>query len=292
MTKFLKEPLIQFVLGGAILYGLLFLFAPVQDGDDDPLSIRVDDERLLTYLQYQDKAFDGDQARQVLGALDADARQKLVDEYVRDEIMVREALALGLDQNDDVISQRLIQKMDFIFQGFAAPNEVITDDELSSYFSTNKKAYAEEAKATFTHVFYKNSEQPGAEIQAQASAVLKELIANEVPFEGAGQYGDRFYFFKNYINRPELMVKSHFGEEAAEAIFERDALSSWFGPIRSTYGWHLFFVRSVQPPRIPDLAEVAGQVRADLLRERRDAVRREAFEKVAQKYTVAPAAEK
>lgn len=286
MSKFLKEPFVHFILGGAILYVALALFAPDDGGESDPLTIDVSEGRLLTYLQYQDKAFDSEQARRVLDSLDAQARQKLEIEYVRDEIMVREAMALGLDQNDDVIDQRLIQKLDFIFQGFAETDEAVTEAEVSAYFDANKQAYEQEAHATFTHVFFKTEGQSLESAEAQAAEVLRTLQANNVPFEGAGEYGERFYFLKNYVNRPKSMITSHLGEEAAEAILSTEAFDTWFGPVRSSYGVHLVFVRGVQPARIPEIAEVADQVRMDVLRERRDALRRQEFEKVAQKYTV------
>lgn len=292
MSKFFKEPLLQFVLGGALLYISLSLFAPEQGIDDDPLLIHLDEGRLLTYLQYQDKAFDADQARRILDSIDDNARQQLENEYIRDEIMVREALALGLDQNDDVIDQRLIQKMDFIFQGFTEPDQNISEAELSAHFDANKLAYTEEAEATFTHVFFNTNEQTIEDANTRADEVLKTLLDSNVPFEGAGKFGDRFYFLKNYVNRPERMIKTHFGEATAAEIFNPKAFNTWFGPLKSEYGLHLFLVRGIKPARIPELSEVTDQVQSDLLRERRDAIRREAFEKVAQKYTVQYAAEK
>ena len=292
MSKLFKEPLVQFLLGGALLYVMLSVFMPEDGSEQDSLVIQLDEGRLLTYLQYQDKAFDTAQARRVFESLDAQARQKLEDEFVRDEIMVREALALGLDQNDDVIDQRLIQKMDFIFQGFTEPDQTITDADLLAYFEINKTAYREDAQATFTHVFFKTDETSEMDLEARARDVLQTLKTEDVPFEDAGQYGERFYFLKNYVNRPQTMIKSHFGAVAANAIMNPEVLGGWFGPLRSDYGLHLVFVRSVEPSRIPDLSEVTDQVRMDVLRERRDAVRRAAFEKVAQKYTVQRTAEK
>ncbi|WP_262695745.1 peptidylprolyl isomerase [Kordiimonas aquimaris] len=292
MTKLFKEPLLQFVLGGALLYAALSLFAPDEGAEDDPLFIYLDEGRLLTYLQYQDKAFDTDQARRILDGLNEKTRQQLENEYIRDEIMVREALALGLDQNDDVIDQRLIQKMDFIFQGFAEPDQSISEMELAAYFDANKVTYTTDAEATFTHVFFNTNEQTLAEATTKATKALETLQTNNVPFEDAGKYGDRFYFLKNYVNRPERMIKTHFGETTAAEIFNPKAFDTWLGPLQSEYGLHLIMVRGVKAAQIPELSEITDQVQSDLLRERRDAVRRAAFEKVAQKYTVQYATDK
>lgn len=286
MSRFLKEPLVQFVLGGALLYIALTFFSAEEAGEDDPFHIIVSEANLLTYLQYQDKAFDAAQAQRILDGIDAKARQALEDEYIRDEIMVREALALGLDQNDDVIQQRLIQKMDFIFQGFADTEQSIPEADLITYYNANKNNYIEDATATFTHIFFATNDQDTRAASTKATALQETLNANNIPFEDAGKYGDRFYFLKNYVSRPGKMIRDHFGNEIAEYILGTNTYNQWVGPLQSEYGSHLIMIRSVKAARIMALSEVANQVLDDLRRVRLDEARRAAFEKVAQKYTV------
>lgn len=285
MFAFLRQPFVQFLLGGAFLYSALVLFGP-DGGGDDPYRIEVDDAALLTYLQFQDKAFDETQARQLLAGLDAESRTRLVEEYVRDEIMVREAIALGLDQNDDVIRQRLIQKVDFVFQGFADEDTAPSDSELTAFYTQNRERYQTPAQATFTHVFFNARNRDRSAAQSAAEALLVELNAQNIPFEAAGAYGDRFFFLRNYVERSDQLIRDHFGTEMADRIFAATPDNKWIGPFSSQYGEHLVMLRNRSDARILSLEEVLTQVAEDLMRERRDEARIRAYTERAKKYSV------
>ncbi|MGB5266423.1 MAG: hypothetical protein WBN30_07535, partial [Polyangiales bacterium] len=101
--------------------GLFVLFGLVNRGDQDfdPNVITVDQEALLTFIQYRIKAFNPDLAEKKLNALSDEELQRLIDDYVREEVLHREAIALGLDDDDYIIRRRLVQKLEFITEGFA-----------------------------------------------------------------------------------------------------------------------------------------------------------------------------
>ncbi len=281
-----RQPLVQFLLGGIVLYGLLLASNAGGQGDEGDKNITVTQASLLTYLQFQDKAFDAAQARELFNSLDDEARARLVDEYVRDEIMVREAVDLGLDENDDVIRQRLIQKMDFLFQGFADDMAAPDEDVLADYFAANKDRYQEPAQATFTHIFFNVRDRDRDTAQKQAQDLLSTLNTENVPFEAAGRYGDRFFFLRNYVNRSQQLIEDHFGPEMTEQVFAIEAQSQWVGPFSSRYGEHLVLLRNRADARALSLTEARDRVRDDVLRERRDQARRAAFEDRAKNYSV------
>lgn len=121
MMKFkimLKEPLLQFLLAGAFVFmayeGLINTHGK---GIED--EITVNKQSLLMFIQYRTKAFNGQDAEARLAAMSPKAVDRLVDEYVREEALFREAMALGLDANDDVIRQRMIEKMEYLAEGLA-----------------------------------------------------------------------------------------------------------------------------------------------------------------------------
>lgn len=286
MAGILKQPFVQFLLGGVFLYVALAFTGSDAPDSDDPYVVEVNDTALLTYLQFQDKAFNPSDAERVLAALDADSRDRLVEEFVRDEIMVREAFALGLDQNDDVIRQRLIQKVDFIFQGFADEEAAVENQELVDYYHAHAEQYAALAQATFTHIFFNLKDRDRAEARAAAAALATELNMQKVPFEAAGQYGDRFFFLRNYVERSDRLIMDHFGEEMTGQLFATTPSDTWVGPFSSQYGEHLVMVRSSTPARILTFEEAVGQVGEDLLREKRDAARSKAYEARAAKYQI------
>lgn len=284
MMRVFKQPLVQFLLGGFVLY-LLLTFASPEEGPDDSVIV-VDDPALLTFLQFQDKAFDEAQARQILDSLDADGRARLVDDYIRDEVMVREAFAMGLDQNDDVIRQRLIQKMDFLFQGFVDDAAVPSEQDQQSYFTANQDRYQQPAQATFTHVFFNSRNRERELARADAEALLGTLNADGVPFEDAGRYGDRFFFLRNYVDRSEQLITDHFGPEMAAELFAAEPDAKWIGPFSSRFGEHLVMLRSSTPARGLTFEEAKDRVLEDMRIERRDEARRTAYEERAGNYSV------
>lgn len=286
MSFFARQPLLQFLVGGLVLYVALAVASPDSEPQADDRVIIVDDASLLTFLQFQDKAFDEAQARAVLDGLDTDSRSRLIDEFVRDEIMVREALSLGLDENDDVIRQRLIQKMDFIFQGFEETNVALSPDEIEEYFEGHRDRYQQQAHATFTHVFVNARDRDRAAAKSEAQALLEQLNEQQVPLEEAGRYGDRFFFLRNYVDRSEQLIIDHFGAQMAAKLFSLDPSDQWVGPFSSQYGEHLVMLRNRVDARALTLDEVRQDVVDDLLRTRRDAARRKAYEERARRYSV------
>ncbi len=284
MISLFRQPLVQFLLGGAVLFLLLLWVEPGDEGEDT--TIVVTEDALLTYLQFQDKAFDEAQAVQLLASLDVEAKQRLIDEYVRDEVMVREAIDLGLDQNDDVIRQRLIQKMDFLFQGFSGDSFAPNQAEVAEYFSINQDRYQLPAQATFTHIFFNVRDRDRETARSEASALLNDLNASRVPFEAAGRYGDRFFFLRNYVDRSRQLIEDHFGPEMTSEIFANTPDANWVGPFSSRYGEHLVLLRARTPARALSLEEAHAAVLEDLLRDRQNAARRDALAERASNYSI------
>ncbi len=270
-----KEPLLHFLAAGL---GLFVLFGAVSpDGADlgDDVIV-VDREALLTFIQYRAKMFEPEVAAARLEALSDADLQRLVGDYVREEALHREALALGMDANDYIIKRRLIQKVEFLAQGFADAATVIDGDGLRTFFAANKDNYYVEPSVTFTHVFF-DAEARGVEaVQAAAIAKLAQLNADRVAFASAPRHGDRFLYHLNYVERTPDFVASHFGAEMAQAVF---ALAPgdgiWRGPYRSPYGSHLVLVAKSVPGRTPTLDEIRARVADDArraeARERTDA---------------------
>ena len=285
MPKTLREPLVHFFIGGLFLYAVITALGPAAT-EGDASVIPVNDEALVLYLQYQDKAFDTPGAVKALAAMDIAARARLEADYIRDEVMVREAKALGLARNDEVIRRRLIQKMDFIMQGFAPIDQAIENNELNAYFTANTDLYKIGAEASFTHIFFNGEKRGAAEALAAAKALLPQLNGAAVPFEKAGAYGDRFYFLRNYVKRSRKLIADHFGNEMTTKVFANTASNQWIGPFISQYGAHLLLLREKTPPRAPALAEVSDQVLADIRRERTDKARAAAVGKLTKKYTL------
>lgn len=285
MQKWLREPLVQFLLGGVLLFAINGL---INDNDaGDAYSITVDDKALEQYYQFREKAFDDARAKASLAAMSAEDRTGLESDFIRDEILYREALALGMDDNDDVIRARLIQKMDYIILGIEGAEPSVTEAELQAYFDEHVEDYKLSPSISFTHVFFKNKDRGQGAATALAEAALMELRSKKVSFEGAAQYGDRFYFYRNYIGRTSEFITSHFGIDMMHILFDDTTkIDSWQGPYATEYGAHLVLISERKSARLPLLNEVAPAVLADYERQRREQVKVQAVEKLKSKYRI------
>lgn len=262
-----REPLLHFIVAGAILFGLHHWMAPegvVEIADD---VIVVDRDALLTFIQYRTKAFEPKIAALRLDAMRAEQRQALIDDYAREEALHREAVALGLDANDYIIKRRLMQKVEFIAQGFVEAGLTIDEAAIQEYFEANKDDYFIPPSITFTHVFF-DAEQHGATgAAAAAEAKLGELNAKSVPFTDAPRHGDRFPYHLNYVERTHEFVGSHFGPDMAEALFALSPSGDlWRGPYVSPYGSHVVLVTDLVLGRYPAPEEIRARIESDARR--------------------------
>ena len=266
MKSFLKEPLVHFLAAGL---GLFVLFGIVNrdEPDIDPNVITVDHDALLTFVQYRIKAFNPALAEEKLNSLSDDELQRLIDDYVREEVLHREAVQLGLDEDDYVIRRRLVQKLEFITEGFAEAGAGVDQAALRRYFDANKGDYYVEPFVTFTHVFFATEDRPREQAHVAAEKKLLELNRRGVPFADAPQYGDRFLYHVNYVERTPEYVASHFGVPMAKAVFELEANDFiWQGPFDSPYGVHLVMLTTNEPGRDPELSELEDRVHEDARR--------------------------
>ena len=279
MKRFLKEPLVHFLAAGL---GLFVLFGLVNrdEVDADPNVVIVDRDALLTFVQYRIKAFNPALAEQKLEAMSGEELEQFIDDYVREEVLHREALALGLDEDDYVIRRRLVQKLEFITEGFAESSVAVDESALQRYFDANKADYFVEPYVTFTHVFFQTEDRPREEARALAKKELAKLNRDAVPFSDAPQHGERFLYHVNYVERTPDYVGSHFGPPMARALFALEPNEFvWRGPFDSAYGVHLVLLTTNEPGREPELAELRDRIHEDA---RRAMVREETEDAIAE----------
>ncbi len=285
IKKLLKEPLVQFLIIALVLLGGE-RWINAEDYAYDQYHIQIDDQQLLQFMQLRAKTFKPDQAMAALAALGVEERQRLVDDYARNEVLFREAMALNLDKNDQIIRRRMIQKMDYLAQGFYDEAEPLTEQDLRDYFADQQQDYKKAAEATFTHVFISTQHRPSKEAQAMADKLLSQLNTKQVPFENASRYGERFLYNRNYVNREDDEIGSHFGQSFQQAVFALSTGEQWQGPVQSSYGWHLVLLVKNAAAYVPEFEEVSSAVFADAQRQQQREVKRQAIDKLMAKYQI------
>jgi hypothetical protein len=286
MRKILTDPLVYFLALGLGLFVLFELVASDEAAYDSRV-INVDRDALLTFVQYRSRAFEPKAAAARLDNMSEDELERLIADYVREEALHREAKALGVDKNDYIIKRRMIQSIEFITDGFVTAAVAVSDDDIAAHYEANREDYYISPYVTFTHVFFDGERHSRDEALALATAKLKELNEQRVPFSDAPRHGDRFPFFLNYVERDPQFVASHFGMPMADKVFALESSdSTWHGPFESEYGMHLVLLTRKAEGRYPELAEIEAVVRDDAERDAIAALKDLAIQAIVDTYEV------
>ncbi|MCJ7641456.1 MAG: peptidylprolyl isomerase [Desulfobacterales bacterium] len=203
----------------------------------------------------------------------------LIDNFVRDEIFYREAVAAGLDRDDGVIRRRLRQKMEFIFEDITAQTEP-TDEELLAYMKKHADSYLVDPQIAFRHV-YVNVVKRGKNAESDARQILAQLNAGADP----DSVGDPFLLESEIKLSPLWDISKQFGESFSKNLLELKQ-GRWEGPVRSGYGIHLVFVKKRVGGRLPELKEVREALKRDWTYERQKELKDAAYAKIRERYTV------
>lgn len=283
-TRLLADPLIHFLLLGALVFVAYRFFNPASDEVSEQVIV-VNEATLVEFVQYRSKQFDAEQTTARLRGMSATAMAELIDEYVAEEALYRSAQRFGLGADDYVIRRRLVQKMDFMAEGVASSAASVDVTELQQFYADNLERYFKAATVTFTHVFFSKQKRGAAAAQGLATKTLNQLQQASVTFTQAPQYGERFTYQLNYVERPLEEVADHFGDAMAKSVLALPvAPEQWVGPIASTHGSHLVLVTAQQPGYQPEFAYVADQVRQDFLAKRQQDRRRAFAQEIIESY--------
>lgn len=272
MKNLLREPLLHFVIVGAALFAL----HSALNRDIEPARDRI----VVTPGQLEH--FSATFAQTWQRPPSAEELKGLVDQYVQEEILSREAIKLGLDKNDSVIRRRLQQKMEFVVEDLTATKPP-TEAELAEYLARHPDVFRTEPHFTFRQVFL-SPETRGQNLAADAGALLAQLRSPGFTAD-FDALGDRLLLPAQFKDAPSRRVQADFGRAfAAELMTAKPG--EWTGPIRSGYGLHLVLVEGRTEGRLPELAEVRDHVSRELISSRRQAANQKFLEDLLARYEV------
>jgi len=290
LSRLLREPLVQFLLVGAILFGAFRYLQPGNSAIPAPLQTQVtipaaspgptpSRQIVLTLDQLTRLAtvFAAQWGREPTSA----ELDRLVEAEVKEEILYREGLALGLDKDDEIVRRRMAQKMQFLAEDVAAAHQP-TDSELKAWFDQNAKQFEEPARLSFRHIYF-SPDRRGANAEADAGKALTKVKGEpqDVKFAGA----DPFMFQDFYRDKTAEYLGKEFGPPFAAAVGKLPP-GSWQGPIESGFGWHLVFVDTVIQARAPAFEEIEPDVKQAWLADQKEKAVKKAYEDMRAKYTV------
>lgn len=270
LLRLVREPLFHFVVLGFAL----FLLGRAYQTRTDVYRIEV----TPAHVAQLSRSY----ALQFGAPPDPATLEQLVQSDLRDEMMFRQGRALKLDQDDEIVRRRVVQKEQFLIQNLHAPPEP-TEAQLAAYYNAHADHYAAPPRTSFSHIYFAVGPDGDAAAQARARAVLAKIPAG---LSRGPERGDAFPDLYDFSAFEPEQVERLFGHTPfAQAVFSAPA-GRWTGPFRSAYGWHLLYVVNRAPAARPPLAEVRERVRSDYLQDAQDRANTVAFDQLARRFTV------
>ena len=183
-------------------------------------------------------------------------------DFIKKEVLKREAKSLGLDEDDTIIANRLAQLGELALVGADLREEDISKEELFSFYEKNKKSYKESSTISLTHIFFLENSSDILRYRDLFNDEQKS-ISSDIEI---GQIGSVFPYQKNYSRKNYSFILGHFGKKGTDQIFSLPAnTDKWQGPIESSLGYHLVKIYGYSPERQLDFEEVYTEVRKDFI---------------------------
>jgi hypothetical protein len=247
-VKLLREPLLHFMFIGAIIYSLYGLFAePVAEETDKTIVISAGE---IEWMQSSwekrwnrpptPEEFDG-----------------LIQQYIKETVLYREALTMGLNKHDQVIRRRLAQKLEFLAKDLVTLTPP-TEAELLEYFAKHQARYQQPTLYTFTQVFFDPDKRDDATLD-DAEKAKATLIAQGDAVTDPGALGDGLMLQNYYPQKDRVEIQKLLGSGFTETLMTLSP-GQWHGPVLSGFGVHLVYVTSIVEPPPPEFAKVRERV--------------------------------
>jgi peptidyl-prolyl cis-trans isomerase C len=275
MRRWSREPLLQFLLIGLALFVGYSVLHPKAEGTSDSNEIVLTPDDLVqmsvTWLAQGRPPPSPEQMK------------NLIELKVREEVLSREAIALGLDKDDTIIKRRLAQKMEFLAEGASIDSEPSTDT-IKAWFKDNQQRFALMPRVSFRHLYF-SPDQHGERSRDVAVKAFEQIAGKAGDSKDVAALGDPFMYQDYYGDRSFDEMAKLFGLNFARALVNLRP-GSWQGPIESGYGWHLVFVDSSAPGRVPAFEEIEPDIRSSWIEDQRTQAKVKAYETMRERYRV------
>jgi peptidyl-prolyl cis-trans isomerase C len=275
LKRCLREPLLHFLVIGLVLFGFYAYVNRGRSASASPRQILLSLDELATMTAYFESQWHRPPTPQEF--------QAMVEDKIKEEVLSREGLAMGLDKDDTIVKRRMAQKVQFLTEDVAAAHEPSTA-ELKTWFEKNSGKFALPSRYGFRHVYF-SPDKRGTNAHDDATKALARIAGQPEDSPLIVSAADRFMFQDYYGDRTPSAIAKEFGPQFAVAL-EKVQPGSWQGPIESGYGWHLVFVDTVIPGRVPAFEEVESEVKTSWLGEQKAQAWQKAYQMMRARYTV------
>jgi len=267
-----RDPLVQFLVLGA---GIFALFAFIGDGEEfQPDEIVVGAGQIERMSQAWRKTRMRPPTQREL--------EGLIEDYIKEEVFYREAITLGLDQDNAVIRRHLRQKMEFLSEDIAAqadPDEA----DLQAFLDASPERFRADTRLRFRHIYF-NRDVRGEMTVTDAEQVLDSLDGKE-PAANTAAFGDPLPLPFDFEMMAERDIANRFGRIFAERLLTLET-GRWLGPVESGYGLHLVIVDERIDGNVPALDSIRNAVVREWREARRQEINAAFYEGLRNRYSV------
>jgi hypothetical protein len=272
LKTLLREPLVHFLLLGAGVFGLFALIGDRSELEPDEIVIGAGHIERLSQAWRKTRMRPPTQLE----------LEGLIEDFIREEIFYREAMILGLDQDNAVIRRHLRQKMEFLSEDIAAQVNH-EDSDLQTFLDANPDKFREDARISFRHIYF-SWDARGDMTESDARQVLATLDGSETD-EAAASRGDSLPLPIAMELYPQRDIASQFGREFAASLTQLET-GQWLGPVASGFGLHLVFIEERIEANVPDLEVVRDAVIREWREVKRQDVNQAFFAELRSRYSV------
>ena len=209
--------------------------------------------------------------------------KKGIDQYIKDEVLYREAISRGLDKSDPTV--RLVMVRKITMMGVAQTDiSNLSDEDIEAYFALRKERYRIPALADLQQV-YLNRDVRGDQINTDTQHLLEELKLKNPDPEELDEYGDMAMLSISFKSIDEQDLDRSFGTGFGSQVLNLP-VGEWTGPVESSFGLHLVKITNRIESRIPELKEVLSRLITDMSYENRKAAEDQFYSELTPLYKV------
>lgn len=272
--KFLREPLVQFLFLGGLIYFAYALVTP-QSEEENSRTIVVNASKVQWMQDSWKKRWNRLPTQKELDGL--------IQQYIKETVLYNEAITMGLDKGDGIIRRRLAQKVEFLAKDLVIYTPP-TEEDLKKYYEEHQDKYKPDVTYTFTQIYF-DPDKRGESTLDDANKIKEKLVAQGSMMQKVEGLGDD-YMTANYFeaNTP-MEIRKNFGSGFAQSLIELKA-GVWHGPVLSGFGTHLVFVNEIVSPPVPPLEEIKARVLEEWISDKREELNDEFYEALKGYYTI------
>lgn len=248
-SKLLGEPLFHFLLIGL---GFFVLFSQLNTNDEGT------DQKEIVITKAKIDVLTGSFLRERGRSPMSYEIQNLIKSEIREELLYREALNLGLDKDDGLIRRRLAQKMKYLFNDLSVVNKA-SEEELKKFISEHPEKFMKPASISFSQIYF-NPKEHESTLYQDANSLLEKLRITTI--KESNGLGDRSLLPYNFKNKRKIDIENTFGKKFSEYAFS-SSTNTWEGPFESAYGVHLIYIQKRREAHLPTLSEIRDDVQRE-----------------------------